>query len=222
MGTSANLILINSNDKDAFAALAVNGEIIISKASEFINDSNPLDKKPDKLIHCVNKISKEHNLKVIDAIAVTVGPGSFTGIRVGISIAKGLTFGLDKKIVPINNFDLILNRISDSDANKEYCVLIPAKLPEYYFAVIKGNVHLKTGCINIENLDEIIENDTIIVGDFDDETSIKHSYFEYINVKNLKNEQDSMLELAVTGINKAVNPEDIEPLYMKDFAIKNK
>jgi tRNA threonylcarbamoyladenosine biosynthesis protein TsaB len=215
-----NLLLINSNDKDAFAALSVNSNLNISKASEFTDESNPLEKKPDRLIHCIHKISKEHNLKVIDAIAVTIGPGSFTGIRVGLSIAKGLAFGLGKKIIPVNNFELILNRLPSINKDNQYCVLIPAKLPEYYYSVIRGNLYLKTGCTNMENLSEIVEKETMIVGDFDDETSIKHSYFEYNNVKNLKSELDSMLELAENNLNNAVNPEDIEPLYLKDFVIK--
>lgn len=214
------ILLIDSNDKSAFAALMVSGSMIVSKASDFIDTSNPMDKKPDKLIHCVDKISKLHDLKDVDAIAVTIGPGSFTGIRVGLSIAKGLAFGLEKKIIPINNFDLVLSRAKAINPDKVYCVLIPAKLPEYYYCLIKGKEHIKNGCVNIENLPEIAEKGTIIVSDFDDETSIKHSYFEYINVKDSKKELDSMQELSVNRINNAAAPEDIEPLYMKDFVIK--
>jgi tRNA threonylcarbamoyl adenosine modification protein YeaZ len=178
--------LINSNDKDPFAALYQNGKLYISRASEFI-ENNTGSKKPDKLINALRKITGEHNIDNTDAICVTTGPGSFTGIRVGLSLAKGLAFGLNKKLIPVNNFALTLNRITKISPEKKYCVLIPAKIPEYYYSVIRNEDQILTGCIEIENLSKIIENDAVIAGDFDDETSIKHPYFEVINVKNLKN-----------------------------------
>lgn len=216
-----NLLMINSNDNDAFAALYQNEELCVSKVSEFI-DNNSGNKKPDKLIHALNKISVENTINNIDAISVTTGPGSFTGIRVGLSLAKGIAFGLDKKIIPINNFLLTLNRVPQISPGKKYCVLISSKIPEYYYSIIKDEHQFQTGCIEIENLDKIIEKDSIIVGDFDDETSIKHPYFELINVKTMKSELDSMLELAESAFVKKllVNPEDIEPIYIKDFIIK--
>lgn len=220
----ANLLLINSNDKDAFAAVLMNNKLTVSKAAEFIDEANPLNKKPDKLINCVHKLSKELSLKDADAIAVTIGPGSFTGIRVGLSIAKGIAFASEKKIIPINNFELQLNRVKEVQSNTKYCVLIPAKLPEYYYSIIINSIEQSSGCIEVGNLGNILEKDTIIVGDFDDETSIKHSYFEYINVNDHKSELDSMLELAQSSLqsNKLYDAENVEPLYLKDFIVKNK
>jgi tRNA threonylcarbamoyl adenosine modification protein YeaZ len=193
------LFLINSNDKNPFAALYVNNEVIVSYASEFIENPKPFNKKPDKLINCVHRISKEYSLNDIDAIAVTIGPGSFTGIRVGLSIAKGMAFGLDKKIIPVNNFDLTLYRVEDTQPDKKYCVLIEAKLPEYYYSIIENNMHLKNGCVEMSDLSAQIENESIIVGDFDNETSIKHSYFKFINVRS-GSELDEMLDLSLKKI----------------------
>lgn len=215
-----NLLLINSGDKDAFAAVYSGGKLNITSASEFDN-LNSLNKKPDKLIDCVYKLSQTFDLNKIDAIAVTIGPGSFTGIRVGLSIAKGAAFGLQKKLIPLSNFELVINRVNSEKA-KTYCVLIPAKLPEYYYSVYKEGNSMSTGCTEIENLNHVIDKEVIIVGDFDDETSIKHSYFEYINAKNLKSEADSVLELALEGFKngKLFDAAEVEPLYLKDFIVK--
>lgn len=219
---NANLLLINSNDINAFAAILSAGNLTVSYASEFTD--NISSKKPDKLINCVHKLAESLNLKDVTAIAVTIGPGSFTGIRVGLSIAKGISFAVDRKIIPINNFKLSLNRLNEIQSDKRYCVLIPAKLPEYYYSIILNGVQQSSGCIELDKLNEITQNDTIIVSDFDDETSIKHSYFECINVNNHKSELDSMLELAKNALhtNKLYDAENVEPLYLKDFIVKNK
>lgn len=219
-----NLLLINSNDSDAFAAIYLNESMRLIKAGEFTDNTKPLIKKPDKLINCVQKLSQSFDLKLIDAIAVTIGPGSFTGIRVGLSIAKGLAFGLDKKLIPVNNFKLQLSRLQNIKQDKNYCVLIPAKLPEYYYSIINNNNTINNGCTIIENLPEIVEKDAIIVGDFDDETSIKHCYFEYLNTKNMKSEADSMLELANESYSQGrmLKASEVEPLYIKDFVVKQK
>lgn len=54
------------------------------------------------------------NWSDITAIGVVVGPGSFTGIRMGIAYAKGLAMGLDIPIVPINAFELYLYDTPDA------------------------------------------------------------------------------------------------------------
>lgn len=215
-----NFLLINSGDSDPSVAFGKSGNLTVSRTADFADNHPTGGKKPDKLIHCLSKIAGENDLNSVNAISVTIGPGSFTGIRVGISIAKGLAFGLDKKIIPINNFELCLNRLEEINPLTGYCVLIPAKLPEYYYSVIKNNVTLDSGCVFPENLAEIIEKDSTIVGDFDDDSLIKHYYFEYINVRNLRNELDSMLELTQKNYDSGKAAEEIEPLYMKNFFLK--
>ncbi|HRJ84570.1 MAG TPA: tRNA (adenosine(37)-N6)-threonylcarbamoyltransferase complex dimerization subunit type 1 TsaB, partial [Ignavibacteria bacterium] len=132
------LLLINSTDKNAFAALSENGNTKVVFASEFSDTTIKPGKAPDKLIHCLDKLSVENNFENIEAIAVAAGPGSFTGIRVGLSLAKGLAFGLEKKLIPINNFELTFARLNEIQTDLKYCIIIEAKLPEYYFAVYQN------------------------------------------------------------------------------------
>lgn len=217
-----SILLINSGDSNAFAALLDGDEKEVSYASEFMDSSEPRSKKPDKLIHSVYSLSERSSFKKIEAIAVTIGPGSFTGIRVGLSIAKGMSFALGVKLIPIDNFTLALNRLNRIDQNTEYCVLLPAKLPEYYYSLIKDGETLSSGCVFKENIAEIIKKEAIVVVDFDDESELKHHYFKFINLKNSKSELDSMCELARREYTcgKLTDPEKAEPLYLKDFTIK--
>ncbi|HRJ84571.1 MAG TPA: hypothetical protein PK753_02765, partial [Ignavibacteria bacterium] len=91
-----------------------------------------------------------------------------------------------------------------------------------YFAVYQNGEITPKGSDTLENLIKTLQNDTIIVGDFDDETQLKHCYFEYINVKNLKNEADSFGSLAEEKFKcgELVDSAKAEPLYLKDFNFK--
>lgn len=216
------LLLINSTDKNAFAALYEDGNTKAVFASEFTDPAIQPGKTPDKLIHCLDKLSAENNIKEIDAIAVTIGPGSFTGIRVGLSLAKGLAFGLDKKLITVNNFELTMGRLVEIQTNETYYIIVEAKLPEYYYAVYQNGGISPKGSETLENLLKTLQKDTIIVGDFDDETQLKHCYFEHINVKNLKSEVDSFCRLAEEKFQcgELVESAKAEPLYLKDFNFK--
>jgi len=66
------------------------------------------------------------NLKQIDAIFVSTGPGSFTGIRVGIAAAQGLALALGVKLYGISNFDAAFHATSDN------IVAFDAGRGEYY------------------------------------------------------------------------------------------
>lgn len=86
------------------------------------------------IMSAIDNLFKMTNLKIsdVDMIAVTVGPGSFTGIRIGVSIAKGLVYGTDKKIVGINELDLLAY---NSELREEVIVpLIDARKERVYSA----------------------------------------------------------------------------------------
>ncbi len=222
------LLLIDSNPENSFAAYYSESDFIVSKTADFTPAEEPenVNKSPDKLIHCLNYISAHPKAELgsIDAVAVTIGPGSFTGIRVGIAIAKGVADSLEKKIVPVNNFELILNRAPDVEKDIKYCILIQAKSPEYYYSVFQNKTEIKMGFIQISELSSIIDRNTRVVGDFSDETMRKLSYFKTSSTKNLKPETQAMAELSrklySSGI--MLGSGEIKPLYMKDFAIKKK
>jgi len=218
-----NLILINSNDNDSFAALYIYNRLHIVKSSEFVKKGEKRGRSPDKLINCLVKLRSSYDFGKIDAVSVTIGPGSFTGIRVGLALAKGIAGSLDKPLIPINNFDLQFERIINKDPLSKYCILIAAKEPEFYFSITKNFKQKKMGCANIEEIAGFLGKNTIIAGNFNNDSVLNHSYFKYIDMKKaFADEHNAMLDLSKRYYSEGrlYKPESVEPLYIKEFAFK--
>lgn len=74
------------------------------------------EKQATALPSAVDGLLKQNNAKMSDlsAVGVIVGPGSFTGIRMGIAYAKGLAIGLNIPVIPVNVFELYLYETPDA------------------------------------------------------------------------------------------------------------
>ena len=65
----------------------------------------------ERLMGLIEDVLRDHGgLKAVDAIAVSIGPGSFTGLRIGVSVAKGLAYGGDKIIVGVPTLGALIER----------------------------------------------------------------------------------------------------------------
>ncbi len=77
-----------------------------------------------------------YELTQVDAIAVAKGPGSYTGLRIGVSTAKGLCFALDKPLIAINTLAAMAEQVRlYFPANHLLCPMIDARRMEVYAAV---------------------------------------------------------------------------------------
>ena len=75
-------------------------------------------------------------------MAVSVGPGSFTSVRVGVTIAKSLAYSMKVKIVGVSSLEVLAMNIPSTDKN--ICSIIDAKRDEVYSAVYKYSGNLLT------------------------------------------------------------------------------
>jgi tRNA threonylcarbamoyladenosine biosynthesis protein TsaB len=94
----------------------------------------------EKLTVFVEEVLDEESisLRQIDAIAVSAGPGSYTGLRIGMSVAKGLCFANDKPLISVSTLELMASRgISEIDFTGEplFCPMIDARRMEVYCAL---------------------------------------------------------------------------------------
>ena len=64
------------------------------------------------------------SLKQMDAVGISAGPGSFTGLRIGVATAKGLAFGLDIPLISMNSLEIMIN-CYDSKSNNDKALYFP-------------------------------------------------------------------------------------------------
>jgi tRNA threonylcarbamoyladenosine biosynthesis protein TsaB len=84
-------------------------------------------------------------LKQLDVIAVGVGPGSFTGIRLAVSVAQGLGYALGIRIIPISSLAAAAQAAYQAQGLKNLYVAIDARMQEVYAA--RYQVNEEDGCV---------------------------------------------------------------------------
>lgn len=96
-----NILVVNSAYKTKL--------MLISDKSEKVLEAQIDEKTNDKLLEHIENLLKQRKLalKDVDAIAVCVGPGSFTGLRASISLIKGISMASSVKVLPFTSFEEI-------------------------------------------------------------------------------------------------------------------
>lgn len=94
-------LLIDSASKSAAAGIAADGVLV---ASEFQNSGYT---HSQTLLPMIDRVVRQADISPADIglVAVTAGPGSFTGVRIGMSTAKGIAFGCGCEIVPVSSLE---------------------------------------------------------------------------------------------------------------------
>lgn len=155
----ALILCIETSTTSCSIALAKNGQVVALKENnEGLNHSV-------LAAPYVEEILKEYNIEVenLDAVAVSMGPGSYTGLRIGVSLAKGLCYGAKIPLISIPTLQaLTINAAAKvNDPEALYIPMIDARRMEVYSAVCKANG------------EQITETEAIIVE--------PNFYEEYIN-----------------------------------------
>ncbi len=121
-------LALESSAITASVALDINGRI----TEEFINSGLT---HSTTLMPLVEKLLKKEGIKPteIDLFAVAAGPGSFTGIRIGIATVKGLAFGTGKETVGVSTLEAMA--VLHTGCGSKVCALMDARLGQYYNAV---------------------------------------------------------------------------------------
>lgn len=170
----------------------------------------------------------------LDAIAVSKGPGSYTGLRIGVSTAKGLCFALDKPLIAVNTLEMMASGFLQQNPNYGglVCPMIDARRMEVFTAVYTHNL-VEFEAVNAKIVDDksfILELDSHFVTFIGDGAPKCKPVLDHPNAHFSTQNYNSatyMSELANAAFEKQLF-EDVayfEPFYLKEFVFttpKNK
>ena len=128
------ILALESSAKAASAALARDGRLL---QMEFQNNGLTHSRT---LLPMAEKVMKDCgiSLRDVDAVAVSRGPGSFTGVRIGVSTVKGLCWGADKPAVGVSTLEAMAwNAVDSAPADSVVCCAMDARRNQIYNALFR-------------------------------------------------------------------------------------
>lgn len=171
-------------------------------------------------------------LSSLDAIAVSKGPGSYTGLRIGVSTAKGLCYALNKPLIAINTlqhmaFAMALSGKNKFPENTLYCPMLDARRMEVYCAIYDcNNKELEptsAKIIDAHSFENILNsNNVVFFGDGAAKCkSVLSRHSKAIFIDDVTPSAQNMLALANQAYlqNCFENTAYFEPFYLKDFMV---
>lgn len=166
------------------------------------------------------------HLKDLDAICVSKGPGSYTGLRVGTSTAKGLCYALNLPLIAVGTLDAMASgfRMEYGFNSGFICPMIDAKRMEVYAQVFDLNMKsISPACAEIlnENSFEELKNETTaFIGNGSGKMAAFKQLFNKANYfPDFVLKASHMAELAIAKFEQKEleNTSAFEPFYLKDF-----
>ena len=125
----ACILCIETSTKSCSVAFTSDGHLVAVKEeiSEHYSHS-------EQLTVFIGQLLQQEELKVsdLDAIAVSSGPGSYTGLRIGVSTAKGLCYAGDVPLISVSTLDAMAQAMKDKFPETQLCPMLDARRMEVY------------------------------------------------------------------------------------------
>ena len=213
------ILNIETATTNCSVSLSKEGEILVLKEDYNTNYSHA-----ESLHMFIEEVIIASKIKPsqIDAIAVSKGPGSYTGLRIGVSAAKGLCYALNKPLISVATLQSLANQVTINDGI--IVAMLDARRLEVYSAIFDKN-HNKIRETKAQILDENSFKDYLekgkvyFIGDGVEKTKtlIKHPNAIYIKDKLPSAKQMSKLSYDKYKKNNIEDVAYFEPYYLKDF-----
>src|SRR6056300_1070396 len=128
----AYILHLETSTKQCSVALAFEGKLLKSRVLNLNSFSHS-----EKLHLFINEVLQEAGLtpKDLGAVAISKGPGSYTGLRIGVAAAKGLCFALDLPLIGINTLELMVQPFFGKPEYAFFIPMLDARRMEVYTAV---------------------------------------------------------------------------------------
>ena len=224
----ASILCLETSTEVCSVALSVGGIIVAEREDKSGKNHAQL------LTRFVEEVMKERNLPFnkLDAIAVSGGPGSYTGLRIGVSTAKGLCYAAGLPLIAISSLEAMAHHVINNPyifgiEKKEpmlYCPMIDARRMEVYASVYNRNMvqirQIQADVIDHSSFESFLQNQKMLFfGNGADKckTTLQHSNVIFID--HMTTSAKYMAGLAETAFIEG-NFMDVayyEPYYLKDF-----
>lgn len=215
------ILNIETATKNCSVSISKNGELLAIKELNNGNYSHA------EVLHSFIKdviTQAKITLQELSAIAVSKGPGSYTGLRIGVSAAKGLCFSLDIPLISIHTLESLAHTVTNIKGN--IVPMIDARRMEVYAAVYNDK-YSQERAIEAEIITEVsfskyLENGTVyFVGDGVEKckSTIKHKNAEFVDGKFPSANEMCTLAYAKYKKNDIEDVAYFEPFYLKDFIV---
>ncbi|MEL7587308.1 MAG: tRNA (adenosine(37)-N6)-threonylcarbamoyltransferase complex dimerization subunit type 1 TsaB [Prolixibacteraceae bacterium] len=172
------------------------------------------------------------NFDMLSAVAVSMGPGSYTGLRIGVSLAKGICYANAIPLIAVSPLQAMSSFIIENKSRwnlpdsgeAAFCPMIDARRMEVYMALYDINNQelegVSTKIVNENSFQELLEQQTVVFfGNGSDKLNKLITHKNAVFVPNIKTSAQFMCSLANRAFeNKQfVDLAYFEPFYLKDF-----
>jgi tRNA threonylcarbamoyladenosine biosynthesis protein TsaB len=212
------ILNIETATKNCSVSIAKNGETIICREIAEEGYSHA-----EKLHVFIEEAITEAGITVQDlvAIAVSQGPGSYTGLRIGVSAAKGLCFALNIPLIAIDTLQTLASQAKVSDG--KIIPMLDARRMEVYSEIFNANLEvvreIKAEVITEDSFEDFTEK-IYFVGDCADKCKAVLTKENFIFLEDIKYPSASaMSKISFNKYEKSdtVDVAYFEPYYLKDF-----
>jgi len=203
-----NLLSIDSSSaKIEFAVFSAGKDIIRHTLTESEN--------ADILIYNIAEYCRKQNfdLRDLDFVSISNGPGSFTGLRISSAIAKGICFAAGAKLIEVNSLDVLANK---AESGKIVVPLIfsNSRTNEFYFSRYKKDKDLtRISDYSISLLPSILNDEDFFVSN----DNVQGFEGKIMNLRSSDIMSLYQLTLNYISQNKFSDYNTSEPFYMKEF-----
>lgn len=197
-----NILYIDTSGKCGGVALAIEGQDLAVKFNENEREyAATIHSAIEELLQ-----SKQLKLQAINAVAVVGGPGSYTGLRIGLATAKGICYALQIPLLLYNKLDLMaLDTLQTAAAADYFLVKLPARTEEYFICLYdkQGNNVIPARHISANELENVIHPYKNLLEITEEKPLLASDSWHRMTMEDLKNNRTTSLAESV-------------PLYLKE------
>lgn len=211
------ILSIETSTTVCSAALHDRGKLVAFEITHVPNST------ASQLAVMIDKLLKQPSVK-LEAVAVSSGPGSYTGLRIGVATAKGICYALSLPLIAVNSLELMARQVN---ADGLMCPMIDARRMEVYTMLLDRSYNTVSS-IEAKVIDEfsfadqLKDNKIFFFGNGSDKCKSVITHPNAVFVDNIFPSAEFMGPLAYTAFKKNSFQDiaEFEPAYLKDFIAK--